>query len=90
MGSLTFNRQREYQGRILKASALAAPMDPSVRKPRREGDKTQWYFTCTLRLPDVKPKVRSVILWQPQHDASPRLLLVTNRVCWEVSRVVRV
>jgi hypothetical protein len=31
-----------------------------------------------------------VILWQHQHDTAPRIILVTNRVCWEVSRVVRV
>lgn len=90
VGSLKFNRKLEYKGRILKASALAVEIDPSVRKPLREGDRTQWYFTCTLRIPDVKHKVRLVILWQQQHDASPRIILVTNRVCWEVSRVVRV
>ena len=90
VGSLKFNRKLEYQGRILKASELAATMEPSLRKPLREGDKTQWYFTCTLRIPDVKHKVRLVILWQQQHDPSPRIMLVTNRVGWEVSRVVRV
>jgi hypothetical protein len=41
-----------------------------------------------LRIPDVQHKVRSVILWQ-QHDATPRIILVTNRVYWEVSRIVR-
>jgi hypothetical protein len=90
VGSLKFNRKVEYQGRLLKASALAAGIDPSVRKPLREGDRQQWYFTCTLRIPDVQHKVRIVILWQQQHDSSPRIILVTNRVCWEVSRVVRV
>ena len=90
VGSLKFNRKLEYKGRILKASELAATIAPSVRKPLREGDKTQWYFTCTLRIPDVKHKVRIVILWQQQQDPRPRIILVTNRVYWEVSRVVRV
>jgi hypothetical protein len=89
VGSLKFNRKLEYHGRIVKAAALAAQIDPSVRKELREGDRRQWYFTCTLRIPDVKHKVRIVILWQQQHDAAPRIILVTNRVCWEVSRVVR-
>jgi DDE superfamily endonuclease len=89
VGSLKFNRKLEYQGRILKASALAAGIDPRVRKELREGGRRQWYFTCTLRIPDVNHKVRIVILWQQQHDASPRIILVTNRVWWEVSRVVR-
>ena len=90
VGSLKFNRKLQYQGRILKASELAATIDPSARKELREGDRRQWYFTCTLRIPDVKHKVRIVILWQQQHDAAPRIILVTNRVRWEVSRIVRV
>jgi hypothetical protein len=90
VGSLKFNRKLENKGRILKASELAATIQPSMRKPLREGDKTQWYFSCTLRIPDVKHKVRIVILWQQQDAAAPRIIRVANRVCWEVSRVVRV
>jgi hypothetical protein len=90
VGSLKFNRKLEHKGRLLKASELAATIEPGVRKPLREGDKTQWYFTCTLHIPGVEHKVRLVILWQQQHDPTPRILLVTNRVYWEVSRVVRV
>jgi DDE superfamily endonuclease len=89
VGSLKFNRKLEYRGRVVKAAALAAEIAPEVRKPLREGERQQWYFTCTLRLPDVKHKVRIVILWKQQHDPAPRIILVTNRVCWEVSRVVR-
>jgi hypothetical protein len=90
VGSLKFNRKLAYQGRPLKASELAAQLGPEVRKPLREGDKQQWYFTCTLRIPDVKHKVRVVILW-PRRDAEQaRIILVTNRVQWEVTRVVRV
>jgi hypothetical protein len=90
VGSLKFNRKLQYQGRLVKAAALAATIDPEARKPLREGDKQQWYFTCTLRLPDVKHKVRIVMLWQQREDTSPRIILVTNRVWWEVSRIVRV
>jgi hypothetical protein len=90
VGSLKFNRKLEYQGRTLKASALAATLAPALRKPLREGEQRQWYFTCTLRLPDVKHKVRIVILWAERDAAAPRIILVTNRVQWEVSRVVRV
>ncbi len=89
VGSLKFNRKLEDKGRIVKAAASAASIAPELRKPLREGERPQWYFTCTLRLPDVQPKVRLVILWQQQHDAAPRIILVTNRVCWEVSRIVR-
>jgi len=89
VGSLKFNRKVQYKGQIIKASELAARIDPSVRKELREGERRQWYFSCTLRIPDVEHKVRIVILWQQRDDPSPRIMLVTNRVCWEVSRVVR-
>jgi hypothetical protein len=89
VGSLKFNRKREYRGRLVKASELAGQIDPGVRKEVREGDRRQWYFTCTLRLPDVQHKVRLGILWQQRDAAAPRIILVSNRVWWDVSRVVR-
>jgi hypothetical protein len=90
VGSLKFNRKLHYKGRTLKASELAAEIFPESRKPLQEGEKRQWYFTCTLRIPDVKHRVRVVILWPRREAASPRIILVTNRVQWEVTRVVRV
>jgi len=90
VGSLKFNRKLQYQGRILKASELATEIGPESRKPMQEGEKKQWYFTCTLRIPDVKHRVRIVILWPSREAASPRIILVTNRVRWEVTRVVGV
>jgi DDE superfamily endonuclease len=90
VGSLKFNRKLVYQGRLRKASALAAQVDTGARKLLREGDKQQWYFTCTLRIPDVGHKVRVVLLWAHREDPQPRIILVTNRVQWEVTRIVRV
>jgi len=90
VGSLKFNRKLEYKGRIVKATELAASIEPACRKMLQEGEKKQWYFTCTVHIPDVKHKVRIVILWRNQDDAQPRIILVTNRVYWEVSRIVRV
>ena len=90
VGSLKFNRKLEYKGRILKASELAASIAPEVRKFMREGERRQWYFTCTLRIPDVQHKVRIVIIWENQSDEKARIILVTNRIQWEVTRVVRV
>jgi hypothetical protein len=90
VGSLKFNRKLVYRGRTLKASELAALIGPELRKPLREGDKQQWYFTCTLRIPDVQHQVRVVILWPSREAANARIILVSNRVQWEVTRVVRV
>jgi hypothetical protein len=89
VGSLKFNRKLEHKGRLIKAAELAATIPPEARKPLREGERKQWYFTCTLRLPDVGHKVRVVILWGRQADKEPRIILVTNRTQWEATRVVR-
>lgn len=89
VGSLKFNRKLEYRGRVIKASDLAKTIAPDLRKPMQRGDRTQWYFTCTLRIPDVNHKVRIVVIWQNRGDNQPRIILVTNRTCWEASRVVR-
>jgi DDE superfamily endonuclease len=89
VGSLKFNRKLEYRGRVVKASDLAATIGPADRKAVRGGDRTQWYFTCTVRLPDVNHKVRVLILWADREDAQARIILVTNRVQWEVTRIIR-
>ncbi len=89
VGSLKFNRKLEYKGRLLKASELAASIAAAVRKPLQTGKRQQWYFTCTLRIPDVKHKVRILILWQNREDGQARIILVTNRTQWEASRMVR-
>lgn len=89
VGSLKFNRKLEYKGRVLTASALAASLEPVVRKRMQVGERTQWYFTCTLRIPDVKHKVRILIIWRGREDAQARIILITNRIGWEASRIVR-
>jgi hypothetical protein len=89
VGSLKFNRKLEYRGQQVKASELARGIAPAVRKPMQYGDRKQWYFTCTLRIPAVRHKVRILIIWQSQADEQPRIILVTNRLQWEASRVVR-
>ncbi len=90
VGDLKTNRKLEWKGRTLKADALAAEIPFEDRKELRRGDKRQWYFTCTVRIPNVNHKVRIVILWKHKRDAEPCKVLVTNRVAWEVSRILGV
>ena len=90
VGSLKFNRKLEYKGRTWKASQLAAQIKPADRKALPRGDKTQWSFSCVVRIPDVGHKVRIVILWAHREDQQARIILVTNRITWEARRVVRV
>jgi hypothetical protein len=89
VGSLKFNRKVEYKGRLLKASELAASIDPTIRKKMEIGEQKQWYFTCTLRIPDVNHKVRILIIWHNREDKQARIILTTNRIQWEASRIVR-
>jgi hypothetical protein len=90
VGDLKSNRKLEWQGKLIKANDLGASIPPSDRKEMRSGDKRQWYFTATMRIPDVKHKVRIVMIWRYRNDVEPCKILVTNRITWEVSRIVRV
>jgi hypothetical protein len=90
VGDLKFNRKLEFKGKTIKANDLAASIPASDRKEMRIGDKRQWYFTATVRIPGVNHKVRIVIIWRYKNDEEPRKILVTNRITWEVSRIVRV
>jgi hypothetical protein len=90
VGSLKFNRKLEYKGRTLKAAELAAQIQPPQRKRIEQGERQQWYFTCALRIPEIKHKVRTVILWDEKEDKEARLILLSNRTTWEVNRLVGV
>jgi hypothetical protein len=90
VGDLKSNRKVQWRGQILKVSELAKRLAPSDRKELRCGDERQWYFTATLHIPDVKHKVRIVILWHRRQDEHACKILVTNRITWEVTRIVRV
>jgi len=90
VGDLKFNRKVEWKGGVIRIDAVAAQIDPDVRKPFRRGRDQQWYFTATLHIPDVNHKVRVVILWDKKRDKEPCKILVTNRVAWEVVRILLV
>jgi DDE superfamily endonuclease len=90
VGDLKSNRKLEWKGQIVKVNELAASIPASDRKEMRIGDRRQWYFTVTVHIPDVKHKVRIVIIWRYRNDDEPCKILVTNRINWEVSRIVRV
>jgi hypothetical protein len=88
VGDLKFNRKLEYRGKIIKAQELAALIPPEERKGLRSGDKRQWYFTCTLHIPNVDHKVRIVIIWNHRRDEAACKMLVSNRTQWDVNRVL--
>lgn len=89
VGDLKHNRKLEYKGQIVRADQLAKSIASEAKKEVRRGDKRQWYFTCTLRIPKVNHRIRIVILWKKRRDTEPCKILVTNRTQWEVQRILQ-
>jgi len=90
VADLKFNRKIVFCGQTLKAEELAQRIKPQDRKPVRIGDSKQWYFTKSIRIPEVNHRVRIVILWAKHKDKTPKKILVTNRTYWEITRIIRV
>lgn len=90
VGDLKFNRNVWFQGQARHASEVAAQIDADLRQPVQVGTQQYWYFTKTIRIPDVNHPVRLVILWERQNGKEPVKMLITNRTIWEVTRIVRV
>src|SRR3989304_2863880 len=90
VGDLKFNRKLEWKGKIIRADELAAEIDPESRKSFHRGHKQQWYFTVCLHIPGVNHKVRIRMLWDKKRDKEPCKILITNRVAWDVVRILLV
>jgi hypothetical protein len=90
VGDLKQNRKIEWKGKEWKASEIAVSIPVEDRKPLRRGKKQQWCFTCTAHIPNVNHKIRLVFIWDKKHDEELRKVLVTNRVAWEVCRILQV
>ena len=90
VGDLKFNRKIVFKGKELKVQDLASQIDPKDRKLVKVGKSRQWYFTVSIRIPEVNHKVRIVLLWGKHNDVKARKALVTNRTAWEVTRILRV
>jgi len=90
VGDLKMNRKVIWKGVEQKISEVAASIPIADRKEIRRGDKRQWYFTVTLKIPTVNHKVRVVIIWDQRRDKEARKILVTNRTNWDVQRILGV
>lgn len=90
VGDLKTNRKMEVRGRSMRVDEFAATISRENRKELRRGDERQWYFTTTVRLPQVTHPVRIVLLWKNRRDAEVAKVLVTNRRRWEINRILGV
>lgn len=89
VGDLKTNRKLEIRGRAISASEFAASIEREQKQEIRRGDDRQWYYTTTVRLPQVTHPVRIVILWRNRRDQLPAKILVTNRTRWEINRILK-
>jgi len=89
VGDLKTNRRLEVRGKSIRTDEFAASIPREKRREVRRGDQRQWYYTTTVRLPQVKHPVRILIIWRNRRDQEPAKVLVTNRTRWEVNRILK-
>jgi DDE family transposase len=89
VGDLKFNRKVWFRGTERRAEEMAAQIPVGDRKKVTLGERTQWYFTKKIWLPDYTHAVRIVILWEHGNGQEPVKILITNQTHWDVTRVLR-
>ena len=90
VGDLKLNRKVVYEGREQKLQDVARQIPWAAKKPVRVGGRRYWYFSKQLRIPDVGHPVRIVLFWRERSDQEASKALVSNRLGWEVIRIVLV
>jgi hypothetical protein len=90
VGDLKLNRHVVYDGREQSLQAVARQIPWAAKKPVRMGQRRYWYFSKQMRIPDVDHPVRVVVFWKARGDQDASKALVSNRLGWEVIRMVLV
>ena len=90
VGDLKLNRKVVYLGREQKLQDVARQIPWEAKKPVRMGTTRYWYFSKQMRIPDVTHPVRIVLFWRERGDQEASKALVSNRLGWEVIRMVLV
>jgi hypothetical protein len=90
VGDLKLNRKIVYAGREQKLQAIARQIPWDAKKPVRMGQTQYWYLSKQMRIPDVTHPVRIVLFWRERSDPEASKALVSNRLGWEVIRIVLV
>jgi DDE superfamily endonuclease len=90
VGDLKLNRKVVYAGREQKLQEVARQIPWEAKKPVRMGSTRYWYFSRQMRIPDVMHPVRMVLFWRERGDQEASKALVSNRLGWEVIRMVLV
>jgi len=88
VGDLKTNRKLEVRGKSIRADEFAASIPREQRRELRRGNDRQWYYTTTVRLPQVQHPVRVVLIWRNRRDQQLAKVLITNRTRWEINRIL--
>jgi hypothetical protein len=90
VGDLKLNRKVVYAGGEQQLQDVARQIPWAAKKPVRVGTRQYWYFSKQMRIPDVGHPVRIVLFWRERDDQEASKALVSNRLGWEVMRMVLV
>jgi len=90
VGDLKLNRKVVYAGQEQKLQDVARQMPWEAKKPVRLGSTRYWYCSKQRRIPDVTHPVRIVLFWRERNDPEASKALGSNRLGWEVIRMVLV
>jgi hypothetical protein len=90
VGDLKLHRKVVYAGQEQNLQAVARQIPWEAKKPVRMGSTRYWYFRKQMRIPDVTHPVRIVLFWRERDAQEASKALVSNRLGWEVIRMVLV
>ena len=88
VGDLKLNRNVVFEGCQVKLNEWAREIRFEDKKAVRFGQRRYWYFSKQMRIPDVDHPVRIVLFWKERGDRHASKALVSNRLTWEVIRMV--
>ena len=90
VGALKLNRKIVFEGREHKLQEVASQIPFSDKKAVRVGKRCYWYFSKRMRIGTVSHPVRIVLFWKDRQAKEASKALVSNRVVWEVLRMLKV
>src|SRR5262249_53355298 len=88
VGDLKLNRKVVYAGQEQQFQDVVRQMPWEAKKPVRMGSTQYWYFSKQVRIPAVTHPVRVLLFWRERSDQTARQALVSNRLEWEVIRII--
>ena len=90
VGALKLNRKVVFDGREHKLQEVASQIPFTDKKAVWVGKRCYWYFSKRMRIQALSHPVRIVLFWKDRQATEASKALVSNRVVWEVLRMLKV